>query len=685
MMMQSSPDGSALLVVERSFEGRNLNLRVFHHGSFGENPSGYILPLPDEFDQASEFTVSSLGRRKHVYLIGHQPSSASLHSLSLRISKTETEYALGLKKDRTAPPKTVQTTHNSLIDCFVDVWERFPIIPAIARDFSTDRSSIFITSVCYGEQDDLSPIPRYFKAMIRDFKRRFQKPAGDRLDEIDVQVRSSVDPQWLSPNAEACRAGEWFVELICLIPIHIAVARDNRFLPLQDGILSEDLSLKLLGSEIGEIIDAITMGPYEAILGSYMSTKPVKVVSSMGGQVIVALDFEGVHSLERSAQEDMLLVLFNAAISNLIMFRNNFALSRNIANMFTSFQAGTRLFDPAQNPTLFKGLLAIIIKDVANADKQEIVKEIRRRRFRSKFNEIVQREQGGNFITVLHDNQLAVMPWDVIESKAFYARFAKLGKELFKQRSTHMNAGEFLFTLKTLMAKLTVSFHVLPWNFVLKAWFQAQDWGSIDRTIIKHRTSVILTVLPKALKFGKSDLGLDGEEEALKNYDTQQVVDSQDTAGVLYLGDAADEREAQLAIHLKHFGAEPGRESGKTVQEYLHGITHMRVDHVRKWVDSNLARFMPNDHADITSLFRDFERLTTNLVANVQICLSECNTASRMSIFAVNLVISSIKEAARNHVLKKLVTKTKAMFALRPGISADRYRRFIHINAIVSF
>lgn len=35
-------------------------------------------------------------------------------------------------------------------------------------------------------------------------------------------------------------------------------------------------------------------------------------------------------------------------------------------------------------------------------------------------------------------------------------------------------------------------------------------------TIIKHRTSVILAALPKALKFGKSDLGPDGEGEVLK-------------------------------------------------------------------------------------------------------------------------------------------------------------------------
>lgn len=40
---------------------------------------------------------------------------------------------------------------------------------------------------------------------------------------------------------------------------------------------------------------------------------------------------EGIHSIERSAQEDMLLVLLNVAVSNLVLFRNNFALSRDLA------------------------------------------------------------------------------------------------------------------------------------------------------------------------------------------------------------------------------------------------------------------------------------------------------------------------------------------------------------------
>jgi len=51
--------------------------------------------------------------------------------------------------------------------------------------------------------------------------------------------------------------------------------------------------------------------------------------------LVVSLDFEGVQSIERSAQEDTLLVLFNTAISNMILFRNNFALSRDIAGLFT--------------------------------------------------------------------------------------------------------------------------------------------------------------------------------------------------------------------------------------------------------------------------------------------------------------------------------------------------------------
>ena len=49
-----------------------------------------------------------------------------------------------------------------------------------------------------------------------------------------------------------------------------------------------------------------------------------------------------------------------------------------------------------------------------------------------------------------------IIPWPVIESKEFYRLFATLKKRLDSQKNSHPAAGEFLHTIKTLMAKLKV-------------------------------------------------------------------------------------------------------------------------------------------------------------------------------------------------------------------------------------
>ena len=77
-------------------------------------------------------------------------------------------------------------------------------------------------------------------------------------------------------------------------------------------------------------------------------------------------------------------------------------------------------------------------------------------RFSLKFQRIVQDEQDANFITRLHAGKLQIIPWPVIESKEFYRLFSALKKKLDQQSTSHHTAGEFLHTLKTLMAKLKV-------------------------------------------------------------------------------------------------------------------------------------------------------------------------------------------------------------------------------------
>ena len=77
-------------------------------------------------------------------------------------------------------------------------------------------------------------------------------------------------------------------------------------------------------------------------------------------------------------------------------------------------------------------------------------------RFALKFQRIVQDEQDNNFITRLHAGKLQIIPWPVIESREFYKLFSSVKKKLSQQKTSHRSAGEFLHTLKTLMAKLKV-------------------------------------------------------------------------------------------------------------------------------------------------------------------------------------------------------------------------------------
>jgi hypothetical protein len=151
-------------------------------------------------------------------------------------------------------------------------------------------------------------------------------------------------------------------------------------------------------------------------------------------------------------------VLFNAAISNLVsnilmgrwitlksplkvLFRNNFALSRDITGLFQSFQSSSTVLDPSANPSLFQSTLVIIIK-VRDCSQREVYylklaigcRRIGHKgnhervcpsihhkiltfasdpksRFQLKFQRIVEDEQDANFISRLHGGHLCIIPW----------------------------------------------------------------------------------------------------------------------------------------------------------------------------------------------------------------------------------------------------------------------------------
>ncbi|PWN95084.1 hypothetical protein FA09DRAFT_291881, partial [Tilletiopsis washingtonensis] len=337
------------------------------------------------------------------------------------------------------------------------------------------------------------------------------------------------------------KAGEFLASLVCLIPVQLGITRDNRFVSFYDGINDPEFEQSLLGASAQHIASRLSLGHLESILGNLYSTADVKVVSSLGEQstgksfalnhlldtlfegaatrttegvwmsvvpssgatVYVVLDFEGVQSVERSVQEDALLVLMNAAISNLVIYRNSFSLSREIRTLFGAFQASAGILNPTANPELFRGSLAVVIKDVMMSDRDEAAAEFYRR-----FQSIVATEQGGNFVSRLFGGKLAIVPWPGLQDPAFYSEFGCLAELLNAAEVSHPPGGAFLRTLKTLMAQI-----------------QSFDWTPIGASVRKNRLAQLSEHLESALILGGVPSTVEPAVlEPLMNLDTDEPI-----------------------------------------------------------------------------------------------------------------------------------------------------------------
>ncbi|KAI0058500.1 hypothetical protein BV25DRAFT_1964893 [Artomyces pyxidatus] len=660
----SSPDESCLITSQ--LEESGLRLTAYHWGTFGST-EGIQIPTPGF--PIEEAVLTSLVKRSSVHLVALDVSAHRCQSVALDITRKVTEFQFKAKGGQGSSAETgPQTVHNCLIDCHGEVWTRFPVLPAVRRRTITSSSERHRKRLTFVTDDNMRPFQSYFSDMISTFERTTRKPTGQELSSIQVsatdfrtfQTDVAEDANW---DVSRYRLGEWLADMLCLIPIQIAVCRENRFVPLKDGMSSAALERALLGAEVNRIVDSLSLGWYESIFQSYLANMPVRVVSSMGEQsvgksyalnhmvdtsfagsamrttegvwmsvtptdeaLIVALDFEGVHSVERSTQEDTLLVLFNTAISNLVLFRNNFALSRDITDLFQSFQASSSVLDPAANPSLFQSTLVIIIKareldslrkqDVVDSDKAEVNRE-----FSLKFQKIVQEEQDSNFISRLHAGKLNIIPWPVIESKDFYKLFPTLKRRLDQQKLTHHAAGEFLHTLKTLMAKL-----------------KANDWGALSQTMAAHRAKSLQSLLPIALETGFSEI--EPEPVPLKNLDMDTVIDLPDTPARFFLtglGIHPELRERRLSSLQQSWDQFSSRQLVPDVDWtselslYLNSLVDMRVEHVREWMASNLSRFQAS-HASVEELRRSSDSAFIDLRTNVQICKAPCTTCNLLCI-----------------------------------------------------
>ena len=230
--------------------------------------------------------VTSLISRTAVHVIFLDFEAHACRSYALDITRKVTEFMFKEKGARSSARHAGSggntSAHNCLIDCHAEVWTRFPVMAAVQRETISSSTLRSARTLVFVTDRDYQRYAPHFTDMILSFERATKKPTGDILKSVQVSAASfAVFAAELCSggdgarpwNVSAYRAGEWLAEFLCLIPIHLALAKDNRFVPLKDGVYSPDLERSLLGADVNRIVDSLSFGWYESLFQSYMASK----------------------------------------------------------------------------------------------------------------------------------------------------------------------------------------------------------------------------------------------------------------------------------------------------------------------------------------------------------------------------------------------------------------------------
>ncbi|CAE6486842.1 unnamed protein product [Rhizoctonia solani] len=648
----SAPDGSYLLItVIRRGATNPQQLLAFHPSSSEIKLKEIKLAVLSPCD--GHRLITRLGGHGRVHIVSFSMATRAITLLALRKAQ-ETTQLLFLPGCSQHSKIATEKISNSLLDCHLEVWAQFPVIPTVARSTLAEinrrpRWLTFVSSAV------MHQVERYFSQMISIFESTTQKPTSESLAAINVGSSSKIMAE--SNQSSVFKLGSFIVELLCLIPIQLALAKKGKFVLLKDGVWDPGYQRSLLRTDVASNIDTLSLGWYESVFQSYMATKLVRVVSSMGERglgksytldhfadtsfagsrmcttegvwlsctptkeyLLVSLDFQGIHPIGSGAQEDVLLVLFNTAISNLVLFRNDFAISRDITGLFTSFQLSTKFLDPNVNRGLFNSTLAIIIKDVTNADAKDIVKE-----FSLNFQPILEKEREQSFINRLHRGRIQIIPWPVINSPGFYTLFNRLHQRFNQQPFTHGSGGVFLHNLKTLMVKIKTS-----------------DWGSLDRNLAAHRAQQMMERLPNALCYGQD------EEGPLKNMNTDEELPASKDIPPLFVPELSEATTAdnevltEQALHSLIHMCGPASDTRhrtpdatyvKLLQNRLYEILDQRLSLVQQWMRVNIDSSSLDD-PDIRNLTGKFDAAALSMRAAVRLCFLECSLCQLLCLRA---------------------------------------------------
>ncbi|KDO24160.1 hypothetical protein SPRG_10588 [Saprolegnia parasitica CBS 223.65] len=482
----------------------------------------------------------------------------------------------------TGKPASASDTH--MLSALYHVFEKFPVRPKLAE--TGNNTGLLPTALQVHVQ---SSTPERREIVVNLLKAIMEKLGAlqKNLSLLSLANDAVFDVDAASLKWPTMDIGHWLLALIGFVPVPICLARDNKLVLLRDGnAVCFDECV-----QVHDVAQQISLGAVSYILKA--STLPVVVVTSMGKQstgksyflnhltgssfasaggrctngvwltlcrsstgLVVVLDFEGLGSMERSAQEDTLLSILNAAISHLTVFRIEMRFDKDIDCMLDKFQQGVAMLKG--DDRLFRGQLYLNAKDVNPADEDGVIAE-----FQSKLQRLLQDNTAENFVTVMYGGAVLITACAPINNRGYYDGLADAATCLAEawDNKAYTNGADCHEVLAIVLAKVA-----------------RRDWRSMDENVQAAKVARGRQQVRHALRYGQLDE--DNSTTSLGPDDDATMMSQRQSVNMTELETAAVPRDATIVLNVDFDGKIDASVNLETAKTALSTLLQQYMDHI---------------------------------------------------------------------------------------------------------
>ena len=563
---------------------------------------------------------------------------------------------------------------NEILENFFTIFRKYPITNSYEKETKPLRLTFAIPN--QPNPQDLREsfqdnVESYFHSMLKALR----DETGKQVDILEKRIRlqtcfsDDLSDVFSYTSDKPVEVAHFVLTVSTAIPIQIARAENNRLIPLKKGV---NVVLPGSLSSTDDVKTILSFGVYEAVL-SY-AKEPAKVISATGKQsvgksfmlnhmtgslfdiaggrctqgvwmavklysdvTVIALDFEGLGSFERSRQEDTFMAIFGAAISSLTVFKMAPRFDEDARQMFDRFRDGANYLSQGDaKKQLFNGKLAVLCKDVPACESREVREEIK-----GKIVKLLVKTSDNNFVTKLYGETFRVLTSEAFGKEDMFKSFDTIKEYLHdhdpkapdnpgsndRRRRRIRTAQNTAHLMKTVLAKVYL-----------------QDWTALDEAEVQEilaylKSHVESAVIRGAILVGDTTKRLEkmrSHSEIDEGTKMPDLVSEDDFNAELYAANDLKSRSTIRERLIKNYKKEHQKEIGSSewclsFEEQLAKLAQRRISRVEEWIllntndlkeNSDLQCFQTETKAKYYTPLRQF----------LTICQQKCVECDRLCL-----------------------------------------------------